>query len=83
MRLDDRYSLQAGVFSRDPERSRAFGQTLHIAPDRLYADFAEMAKAEAQWPDGVEVVAITPSSPGERASSQNRPSSVNRLYATG
>lgn len=59
MRMDDLYSLQAGVFSHDPERSRAFGRKLEIAQDRLYPDFAAMAKAEAQRPDCVEVVAIT------------------------
>jgi predicted dehydrogenase len=58
MRLDDRYALIAGVFSRDPERSRAFGQSLGIAPDRLYPDYADMAKAEARRPDGIEAVSI-------------------------
>lgn len=58
MRLDDRYTLLAGVFSRDPERSRAFGRTLGLAPDRLYPDYQTMATAEAQRPDGLEAVCI-------------------------
>ncbi|MDB5076067.1 MAG: putative oxidoreductase [Chloroflexi bacterium] len=58
MRLDDRYSLLAGVFSRDQERSRAFGHALGIAPDRLYPDYRAMAEAEAQRPDGIEAVSI-------------------------
>jgi predicted dehydrogenase len=58
MRLDNRYTLLAGVFSRDAERSRAFGRALGIAPDRLYADYRTMAEEEARRPDGIEVVCI-------------------------
>lgn len=58
MRLDDRYTLLAGVFSRDAEQSRAFGHTLGLASDRLYPDYLSMAVAEAQRPDGIEVVCI-------------------------
>jgi predicted dehydrogenase len=58
MRLDDRYSLLAGVFSRDAERSHAFGRALGLAPDRLYPDYRAMAEAEAERPDGIEVVSI-------------------------
>jgi predicted dehydrogenase len=58
MRLDNRYALVAGVFSRDAERSRAFGRTLGLAPDRLYPDYQTMAQAESARDDGIEVVAI-------------------------
>src|SRR5690348_13387364 len=58
MRLDDCYALVAGVFSRDTERSRVFGQSLGISPDRLYPDYAAMAEAEARRPDGIEAVSI-------------------------
>lgn len=58
MRLDNRYSLLAGVFSRDPERSRAFGRDLGLAPERLYDDYRTMAVAEATRPDGIEAVCI-------------------------
>ncbi len=58
MRLDDRYSLLAGVFSRDAERSHAFGRALGLAPDRLYPEYRTMAEAEAERPDGIEAVCI-------------------------
>ena len=57
-RLDDRYELVAGALSADPERARASAADLFIAPDRAYADFKAMAKAEAARPDGIDVVAI-------------------------
>lgn len=57
-RLDDRYELVAGALSSDPERARASAADLHIVPDRAYADFEAMAKAEAARPDGIDVVAI-------------------------
>ncbi|MCS6846069.1 MAG: Gfo/Idh/MocA family oxidoreductase [Caldilineales bacterium] len=57
-RLDGRYALVAGVFASDPDRSRAFAAKLGIAPDRRYGSWHEMAEAEAQRPDGIEVVSI-------------------------
>jgi predicted dehydrogenase len=57
-RLDDRYQLVAGALSSDPERARASAAELHIAPERAYADFEEMAAREAARPDGIDVVAI-------------------------
>ena len=57
-RLDDRFELVAGALSSDPERARASAPELHIAPDRAYARFAEMAEAEAKRSDGIDVVAI-------------------------
>ncbi len=57
-RLDDRWTLVAGAFSSDPERSRAFGLGLGLYPDRSYGDFAGMARAEAARPDGIDAVAI-------------------------
>jgi predicted dehydrogenase len=57
-RLDDRYELVAGALSSDPERAIASAAELHIAPDRAYADFAEMATKEAARPDGIDVVAV-------------------------
>jgi len=58
MRLDNRYALLAGSFSRNVERSRVFGLSLGIAPDRLYASYESMAEAEASRPDGIEIVSI-------------------------
>jgi len=57
-RLDDRYELVAGAFSSDPARARASAAELHVAPDRAYATWQEMAARESARPDGVEVVAI-------------------------
>ena len=57
-RLDDRYELVAGAFSSDPERARSSAAALHVAPDRAYADFEEMAEREAARPDRIDVVAV-------------------------
>lgn len=57
-RLDDRYELVAGAFSSDPARARASAEELHVAPDRAYDSWREMAAREAARPDGVEVVAV-------------------------
>ncbi|HEX9346265.1 MAG TPA: Gfo/Idh/MocA family oxidoreductase, partial [Gemmatimonadales bacterium] len=42
----------------DPHRAKESGADLGLAPDRIYSRFAEMAAAEAQRPDGIEVVSI-------------------------
>src|SRR5690606_30117485 len=57
-RLDDHYELVAGALSSDPERARASGAELGLAPDRTYTDFKEMAQREARLKNGVEAVAI-------------------------
>jgi len=57
-RMDDHYELVAAALSSDPGRSRAAAQDLHIAPDRAYGSYTEMARAEAAHPDRVEAVAI-------------------------
>lgn len=57
-RLDDRYELVAGALSSDPERAHASALELHIAPERSYADYREMAKREAARRDGIDVVSI-------------------------
>jgi len=58
MRLDDRIALVAGALSSDPGNAAASAAELGIAPDRSYADWREMARAEAARPDGIEAVAI-------------------------
>ena len=61
MRLDDRIALVAGALSADPENAAASAADLGLAPDRAYADWREMARAEAARPDGIEaVVIVTP-----------------------
>jgi predicted dehydrogenase len=57
-RLDDRWELVAGAFSRDGDRARAAAAALHVAPDRAYPDFRAMARAEAARPDGIDAVAV-------------------------
>ena len=46
-RLDDRFELVAAALSSDPARARAAALDLHIASDRAYGSFTEMATAEA------------------------------------
>jgi predicted dehydrogenase len=57
-RLDDRYELVAAALSSDPERARAAGQAIGMAPDRCYPSGQALIDAEAARPDGAEVVAI-------------------------
>src|SRR5881628_3293117 len=57
-RMDDRFELVAGALSSDPARSRTTALELHIAPERAYGSFAEMAAAEAKRPDRIDAVSI-------------------------
>jgi predicted dehydrogenase len=60
-RLDGRFELVAGAFSRTVDANRAMGEELGISSDRVYADFDRMAAAEARRTDGIEcVVIVTP-----------------------
>ena len=57
-RLDDCYELVAGALSSQPARAAASAAGIRLDPQRSYADYREMARLEAQRPDGAEVVAI-------------------------
>jgi predicted dehydrogenase len=57
-RLDDRFELVAAALSSDPARARSAALDLHIAPDRAYGSFAEMASAEAARKDRIDAVSI-------------------------
>ncbi|MEY3081782.1 MAG: hypothetical protein RJA94_1767 [Pseudomonadota bacterium] len=57
-RMDDQYEFVAGALSADAKKAKASGAELGLAPDRIYTDFREMAKAEAKRADGIEVVSI-------------------------
>jgi predicted dehydrogenase len=57
-RMDDQYEFVAGALSSDAARSKASGEELGLAADRIYTDFREMAKAEAKRKDGIEAVSI-------------------------
>ncbi|WP_420455985.1 Gfo/Idh/MocA family protein [Rubrivirga sp.] len=56
MRMDGLATLVAGVFSSDPDKSRAHAASLGV--ERAYGSFEEMAEAEAARDDGIEVVSI-------------------------
>ena len=56
MRLDGRFDLLAGAFSRDAARSACSGRALGVAPDRSYPTYAAMIAAEESALDAVAVV---------------------------
>ena len=43
LRLDDLITLSAGALSADAENARLSGLDLGLPPDRIYADYREMA----------------------------------------
>ena len=59
-RFDNRYTLCAGVFSRNKNISMKFGASLGLDPNRCYSNNSEMALKEAKRKDGIKVVAIMP-----------------------
>ncbi len=56
--LDGKAQLVAGSFSRSYEKTLQMGETLGIEEDRLYVDYAEMAKKESKREDGIDFVCI-------------------------
>jgi predicted dehydrogenase len=59
MRLDDKFVLVAGVFSRDSEKSRGAARRLRIDPDRVYPDYSVMAEVESKREsDRIDVAVI-------------------------
>jgi predicted dehydrogenase len=59
MRIDDRYVIVAGVFSRDPRKSLSAAKKLNIPEDRIYADYVAMADAESKRNDNrIDAVVI-------------------------
>jgi predicted dehydrogenase len=57
-RIDDRFTLNAGVLSSTYQRSLISGREVGIPQDRIYRDFHEMARAESMREDGIDVVSI-------------------------
>jgi predicted dehydrogenase len=57
-RFDDRFEIVAAALSADPEMAAASARDLHLDPGRAYADYRELARAEAARPDGAEVIAV-------------------------
>lgn len=57
-RIDNAFDLVAGALSSDPDRAAASAHDLGIAPERSYANYEDMARAEAARKDGIDAVAI-------------------------
>ncbi|SDX51955.1 Gfo/Idh/MocA family protein [Celeribacter indicus] len=57
-RLDNRFDLVAGALSSTPETAARSAAEIGLAPERSYADFREMARAEAGREDGIEAVSV-------------------------
>jgi len=59
MRLDDKFVLVAGVFSRDSEKSRGAAKRLRIDSERVYPDYSVMAEVESKREsDRIDVAVI-------------------------
>lgn len=56
--LDRRFDIVAGVLSSNPDKARAQGIGLGLAPDRAYASLAQMIQNESHRADGIEAVAV-------------------------
>ncbi|MBO8254682.1 MULTISPECIES: Gfo/Idh/MocA family protein [Providencia] len=57
-RMDDEFELVAGAFSSNEQNCQRTGQRLHLAPERCYASYQQMAQSEAARGNGIDVVAI-------------------------
>lgn len=61
-RFDNRFNFVAGVFSRNIKKSKEFGISLGLDPDRCYDNYITMAKKESEKSDGIQALGImTPS----------------------
>jgi predicted dehydrogenase len=58
--LDGQYELVAGAFSSNPDTSRATGQLLGLAPDRVYGSYEDLFAQEQARPiaERVQVISI-------------------------
>jgi predicted dehydrogenase len=56
--LDGYWRVVGGVFSSDPERSRAAGSALNVDPERSYGTIAELIDKESSRADRADAVAI-------------------------
>jgi len=60
-RLSNRWEIISGALSSNPQRAQASGKEWFLAEDRIYSDYAEMARKEAARSDGIDaVVIVTP-----------------------
>ncbi|MBN1349877.1 Gfo/Idh/MocA family oxidoreductase [candidate division KSB1 bacterium] len=53
--MDGTVEFVAGALSSNPEKSRLSGEDLWLSPNRIYANFREMAEKEAKLPVGVRI----------------------------
>lgn len=63
--LDGEFTLAAGAFSSDPERSRETGTELGLAPARTYDSFQAMAEGEAALPPDERIEAVSIVTPND------------------
>lgn len=58
-RLTDRWEVVAGALSSDPRLAKTRGAQWYLPEERCYSSYEEMARIEAQRPDGIDAVMIT------------------------
>lgn len=56
--MDSMAVLSAGCFTRDPAQNQADGRYWGVAPERIYANYQQMAEQEARRADGIDFVSI-------------------------
>lgn len=59
-RLDNRWQLMAGCFSRDQETNLATGQQWNVLPERIYTDWQELITRERGKLDAIVILLPTP-----------------------
>ena len=57
-RIDNKYKICAGSFSRNLKVSNSFGASLNLEKNRCYSSYKTMADAEYKRDDGIDIVAI-------------------------
>ncbi|MDR1953823.1 MAG: Gfo/Idh/MocA family oxidoreductase, partial [Clostridiales Family XIII bacterium] len=57
--FDTRAEFVCGCFSSDAKKNKETADAYGLAAERTYANYKEMAKAEAARPDGIDFVSIT------------------------
>ncbi|SIS75533.1 Predicted dehydrogenase [Roseivivax lentus] len=55
---DGNFSFEAAALDVDPEKGRAYAQSLGIAPDRAYGNWQEMLAGEKDRPDRIDLVTV-------------------------
>lgn len=61
--LDGKIELVAGSFSSDPHKTQKMGEQLHLADERLYDSFEEMARKESELPEDTRIDFVTVATP--------------------